>query len=688
MLSLALFLSSFSFAQNKVPARKSFDVSRMMHLTYGSASWNTDPTKIDSAYLILRDRTTGKIVQILLEETEPDSAQFTGQFHVNLSDTTISPEIYIPPKELRNGIKDYKKLMDAIQAGKLARKPVIMKKNEKGHSVLDVYDTREQAETALKAYEQEKQLALDLRKKQALKKINNEAAMVAAAEAERRAKLEKLALEAAQREQERLRLEQIERQKAAERAEALKRLTEEQKIKRRAQALELHNQALELYEQGDYESAEDKFKQAIDLDPENKSYEYKYGITLYRLNKFNQALVTLKISTVDPALETEKKYFMGLVHYRLGELENSLKQFGEVSQAKDPVLSPAATFYAGVVLFSQERYENAKKNFETVIDESQDPKLDAQAEDYLERVMSALAWKKLRENRFSLTGVVGAMYDSNVLLTPTSISGGGTPSDSADFRLNTTLDLLYRPVFTETNQWTPHATANLTNSVKNDSAPADPFIYTFAAPYSHTGKDWTITATPGYEMLFMDPSATGTKTDQMDSVYLAIDNTFVMSKKWTSLYTIEYRNDSSFDASSNGPDDLSSNKYTFRTVQTTFVDSAHKQLLLPSLAIVRNNAKGSNKTYNRFDAGVTYVRPINYGMTWNTSLALYQQTYSNTDPRRVDNNYTFITGVSKPWKEWIALGLSGTYIRNNSTDETYTYSKFMVMTTATITTSF
>ena len=112
--------------------------------------------------------------------------------------------------------------------------------------------------------------------------------------------------------------------------------------------------------------------------------------------------------------------------------------------------------------------------FETVIDTSKDAKIDDQAEAYLDRIAAAMAFQKMRENKFTLMGSVGVMYDSNVLLTPDS-----TPRPSGnpgDFRLLTVADLQYRPVFNEHWEWTPHGTVNLTNSAKQTSEQGDPYI--------------------------------------------------------------------------------------------------------------------------------------------------------------------------------------------------------------------
>ena len=681
-------------AEEKKAPRKALEIGKVLHITYGSPSWNTDSAKIDTAMIVLRDKTSGKIVQIQLEETEPDSSQFTGRFSLNIGDqASIVPEIYVPPQDLRGGDKDNAKLFGMIQAGQLQRKPVIWKKNDKGQPLLEVYDTREQAEAGLKAYDEEQKATQELRRKKPITPTTNEDAVAMAAAAERKAQLDKLALDAAKHMQDRVRMEQIEKQKADERMEASRRMSEAERAERREKAVAINAEALVFYNKGDFVKAEGKFKQAVELDPENKDYNYKYGITLYRNQKYNDALVSLKLAKVSPQLETEKKYYMGLVLYRLSELDNSLRQFDEVAKSKDPELGPSSTFYVGVIQFAQEKYDPAKKSFESVLDNSKDPRLDEQAESYIDRIAAAMAFQKMRENKFTLMAVVGAMYDSNVLLSPDNIPGGGKPTSSSDMRLLTLADLQYRPVFNEHHEWAPHATINLTNSAKNASAPADPFIYDVAAPYSYKGtafgKGYKFTATPGYELLYMDPTNTGTKSEEMASYFVNLDNTFVVSKDWVSTYTLGYRNDKSMDPLSVGPDDLSSNQYSLRTVQTVFLDSGRKQSIMPGFGITRNNAKGSNKTYNRYDLGATYARPMAWGCGWNIGLNYYQMTYQNLIPdKRTDNDYTLTTGISKPIKDWVIWGLTGAYTKNASTDTSFAYTKYTILTTATFVTNF
>ncbi len=674
---------------------KSIDPSRLMSISYGSSSWNTDSKKIDSAYLIMRDKKTGKIVQIQLEETEPDSSQFVGQFSVNMGPgENVSPEIFVPPSEVRGTDRDNRKLYDMIRNNKLPRKPVIWKKNDKGQALIDVYDTREQAEAAMKAYQSEQKLAQEQKQKALVKPVPSEAEISAAVLAEKKNALDKMAIEAAKREADRVRLEQIERQKAEERAKAAREASEKERLERRARAAKIHGEALTFYDQGDFVEAERLFKQVVELDPGNPAYYFKYGISLYRNEKYNGALVVFNLAQVGAKSELEKRYYMGLTYYRLGEIDAALKEFDTVAASQDSVMAPSAIFYKGVILFTVEKYDESKKAFETVIDTSKDPRMDEQAEEYLDRIANAMAFQKMRASKFTLTGIVGAMYDSNVLLAPDVPPEQGSVTDISDFRLLTIADLEYRPIFTQHHEWTPHANAGLTNSANPKAAPADPFLYNLNLPYSYKGvmgkKGFKLTVKPSYEILFMAPSASAsTKANILNSYYLGFDATIIMSPNYFASYGFEYRVDDSRLDSSAGINDADANKYTLRTTHSLFLDKARKEALVGSAGYVMNAAKGGDKKYKRIEGAVIYVRPTKWNASWSVGLNLFSLKYPQSTTSRSDFNSTISTGITKPIRDWVTWGVIGSYTKNNSTEKTTNeYSKYLIMTTATFNTNF
>lgn len=690
-LQLPLALSIFASIHAQAQPTRTEPMSRQMQILYGSPSWNTDSTRVDSAFLVLRDKTTGHMMQIQLEETEPDSAQFKGTFSLALSEgQKAAAEVFIPPQDQR-GSKDYSKTYEAIQNGSLKRKPVIWKTGEKGQSIIEVYDTLDQAEAAMKAYQEQLKLAAEMKKKALIKPIPNQSALAAAHQARHNEQLAKLAMEAARREGERVRLEQIERQKAAERERQSKALSEAQKKQREDQAGQLAHEADELYNNGDYKGAEQKFHQAVELDPANTSYYFKYGVALYRVQNFNEAIVILKLAKVDPKTEIERKYYIGLAQYRLGELEAATKVFSQVAASQDPVMAPSALFYNGVIYFTQEKYEASKKAFETVIDISKDAKLDDQAELYIDRIAQALTFQKMRAHRWNVTGIVGVMYDSNVLYAPDNSADQGAATNFADGRILSVGDLSYRPIFNEHHELQFEGNASLTNSFKNEASKADPWIYNVSLPYSYKGqlfgKGYRLTARPAYEVLYMAID-TNTKALSLSSSVMTLDNTFVMRNDWFSTYTLEYRRDDMQTADSVGLNDYDANKYALRTVQSLFLDKAKKEAILGNVGYVINSAKGQNKIYNRIEFGAMYVRPMTWNAAWNLGLNVYTLDYSKAEQTRNDLNVTLTAGLSKPIRQWVTWGVVANYTKNNSNIAEYAYSKYTVMTTATFTTDF
>jgi len=688
----AIVVSPFSYAQNSQTPKKPVVMDRLMFITYGSPSWNKDSSKVDTAFIFMRDKTSGRIAQIQLEETEPDSSQFKGQFNVSLNESEkISPEIYIAPTSLREADQDNKKLYELIKAGKIPRKPLVWKKSARGQTVLDVYDTREQGESAYKVYQEEQKLLALTRGKKLAKPVLSDSTLDTARQAELKNLLSKLAKESAKHEANRIRMEQIERQKADLRMARLNQMPEAERNEQKRLADVAAKTAMGFYTQGKFLEAQASFKKSVDLDPSVTSVLYNFGVVQYRNEKFNESIVALRMSKVDPQTDAERKYYMALNHYRLSELVSAMKLFEEVGASQNPVLGPSAVFYQGVIYFTEEKFEQAKKAFETVIDISQDAKMDDQAEAYLDRLAAAMAFAKMRENKWTVSGTLGLMYDSNVLLAPDNASDQGSATDIEDARLLTVLDLEYRPIFTEHHEASAKATVTMINSVKEDAAKADPFLYTFSAPYTYKGivwkKGYKLTAKPGYEVLYMAPSG-GTKTQQQASPFFSLDNTFVMNPEIFSVYSFEYRADDTVTPDAIGPNDSDASKIGLKTSQIFILDKAKKQMFIANLGYSINAAKGDNKKYARIDAGATYLQPLKWDVTWNAGLSMYRVNYGSADPSRTDFNTTLSTAVSKPIRDWVTWSFLANYSKNDSDVSANEYSKYTVMTTATFVTSF
>ncbi|MCB0362967.1 MAG: tetratricopeptide repeat protein, partial [Bdellovibrionales bacterium] len=426
-----------------------------LRIYYASSPWNQDSTQPDSAYLFFRDGHSGKLAKILIEETEPDSSTFEGNFSIGWVDIdSLEPEVYIPPEGMRensdaNMAKFYKLLSDK----KVTSKPLVFRTSPEGQKILEVYDTQEQAVAAKAAFDREAELArqAEAAKNALSKPIPDEASVEAAKMAERQAALDLMAQEAAKREGDRIRLEQIERQRTEERIKQQALLTEKARLNRLAQAKEYSDAALDFYRLGQFKEAEEAFRQSVQLDPENKDYYFKYAITLYRNEKFNEALVVMKLADTNEGMNLEKEYYMGLIHFRLKELDSALSKFSVVQNANDPSMSPSAAFYRGVIFYNQEKFTEAKAPFEWVLDVSQDPALDNRAEEYLEKIAQMIAYNKNKAKKFLVNGSAGVMHDSNVLLAPDNVTSQGSATEEADTRYILGGDLEYRWIQGKTN---------------------------------------------------------------------------------------------------------------------------------------------------------------------------------------------------------------------------------------------
>ena len=692
MFSIVLiFLTYQTYAEStsESSSQNNVNVNEPITINYGSSPWNTDSGSIDTAFVFVKDTNSGKIVKILLDETEPDSSKFSGKFYLSLEKgKEVNPQLFIPPQKLKEEDKDFT-FQKLLRQGKIKRKPVVFR-NLEGEKSLHVFDTKKQAINALQVFKEQLKLAQE--SKSLTKPIPDKSTLEAQRLAEKQLMLAKLAQEAANRESERQRKEQLEKQ----RIEELKRqqlAMKEAEIKARQQEAQKYaDQALLSYRDGDYKNARLNFKKATELDPNNTSYYFKYAVSLYRLEQFNEALVIFKVTESVGAELIEKQYYMALVHYRLKELQPALANFQNVQDSKHPILGPSAAFYRGVILFGEEKFKPSKEAFEFVLDTSKDPKLDQKAEEFIEKIARIEMFKANQEKPNVVSGTVGISYDSNVLNSPDS-SDQGTSTNVASPRFLGMGSYERRLIYERTHEWSAKVSSLYMYSTDSGASSADPFLNTVTSPYTLKGKLWgkghKLTITPGFEALFMDAESNGTRSNILNSITLNISSTLIMSDQLFSTYILDFRNDDSNLTITDNADNSDANKITLKTSQTYFVDSSKKRAWIGNLAYILNNASGDNKTYNRIDAGFTYMAPIKkWDATWTAGLAYYLLNYSKSSDSRKDNNLTASGSLSKPFVKWFTGGLSGNYSTNSSSTATYTYKKYTVMLTGTFNTSF
>jgi hypothetical protein len=656
--------------------------TKTFKIVYGSAPWNKDSKQLDQAYMFVHDKNSNRTVKILLEETEPDSSIFSGNFSLDFKSAT-DLDVYVPPENVRNSDNALLKFNQLFNAKKIVPSPMVFKEDA-GKFLLDVYDTKEQANRARKAYEEQVKREMEAKLAENIKPVPNEKALEAAQMAEQAQILAKAAKEAADREAARVRLEQLEAQRLAQMRKEQEAMSAAERYKREEEAKKWADQGNTAYDLGDFKEAESFYSKSVELNPNNKEVYFKYGVSLYRNEKYNDALVAFKLSASDPKTDLEKRYYNGLIHYRLNEMEPAHTEFNAVKIAKVQGISQMAEFYNGVAFFSEGKYEEAQKEFEDIVDNSQDPALDKKAEEYLEKIADAIAAKKEAARRWKVNASFAEMYDSNVLYTPDNDSSTGTAKGKGGLRSSLSGDVDYRLFYSTKHEMSLKANTLYQYSMNSDFKTADPFLSGVAAPYVTKGtlgqRGYTFAVTPGYDTLYMDAEDTGSRKNILNSMYGQGDLVVVMRDNWFADYSLEVRNDKYTLSTSTGDDDQDAMKYTLKTQQIRLLDQAKKQALILIGDVVLNNAKGKNKSYNRLELGALYSAPwAKYkDTTWNTGVMLYKQDYSSSTDNRADTDMSFVLGMNKiitPRWNWTA---TANYISNASSVDDDQYSKYSI----------
>ncbi|HVK60886.1 MAG TPA: tetratricopeptide repeat protein, partial [Bdellovibrionales bacterium] len=632
---------------------------------------------------LLRTSESGRIVRISLIETAPDSSIFSGLYSIGFKDSDqLQAQFFIPPQDLAVSEAGLQKITAQILANKLKRKPFILRRSKDGQQTAEVFDTKEQARQAAKAYRLEQQTIVQ--NSQAKKfPSDSEVATAELAEELRRKEIEAKAMS------ERARLEQLE----AKRLETLRaeqaKLGAAEKERRRQQSKVLGDEALALFKQEKYREAKEKFAEALNLNPENRILYFQYGVTLYKLDDFDRAIAMFRLADDPTVNQVERNYFTGLAHFRLKEFAQANEAFDKVVASKDEVLSPSARFYQGMGLFEQRNWEPAQKAFQDVLDTSKDPNLDARAENQVELILRYRQFEEEAKRRWLLLLTIGEMYDSNVLLTSTSTNT--SPSDMAGYRTLLSGSAKYRPVYTETREfaaqldlltmYTVDTSFQTTESFRN----ADPNVATLTFPWTYKGmvfgKGYKLDVIPGYETTYMSIEDNTTK-EILASFYAGFNNLFVMNETWFATYGIELRSDDSKTRVTSSEDDADAFKVKFSNSNLLIVSEDKTKILIPEAALTLNQARGGNVAYNRVDIGLGYIIPSFWQTTANFKLAYYLQDYPAHNLGRVDNSYTGTAGLTKKLSDTWSSGFTVSYNANNSNVDSYKYDKITAMLTA------
>ncbi len=155
-------------------------------------------------------------------------------------------------------------------------------------------------------------------------------------------------------------------------------------------------------------------------------YYFEAGVLTFRKNRLKEARLDFEESVRSGFNTIAAKFFLGNIAFKESRWDDANQYFAAVAAAKNPELSPAASFYQGRTALKQgdssgayEAFSAAKASAQEIISSSKEtPELQASAKEILDNAIQALG----PYDRSSFFGGVTLLagYDSNVLAVPSS----------------------------------------------------------------------------------------------------------------------------------------------------------------------------------------------------------------------------------------------------------------------------
>lgn len=655
-------------------------LDRPLFIEFSNKSWNKDSKSIDSGRLLLRDSQSQQVYLVEMRETNENSSTFKGQYQLdaNTQFTQATVQVFIPPQGQDASEKiDLKKL---VQDGVATRKPYFFRIQNKEQRIT-VFNSKDQALEAYRYF---------IRSGQSAQVVNPNLL-----ETQARAQLEKQKLDDIKKQAENKKLIAsqallLEKQ-MQERIEAQKLMDQAQKQQKKLKAQDLANQALTAYNEEKFDQASQLFDQALELDPENQSFYFQYGVSLYRIDKYEKSTAYLN-QVPKSELDNQKYLFLGLNHLKLQNWDLAFNSFEQIKNDKD--LGPTANFYLGIIDFSNEKLETSQKYFEQVLDTSNDAKMDQAAENYIEQILNLKRYRELQSKKWTLTGNLGMSYDSNIL----TVSPNIIATDLAGFRTNYGVNLEFRPVYTEKHEFLGQISFSDIYSMsssfqaKSEFQNVDPQSMGFILPYRWKGSIGNRTAqigvTPSLRQTVMNADQVGGREIILQSTGVTTDLTLVQSEKLTGIYALELRSDDSKTISAD-EDKQDALFMGFNSTFTYFFDDQNpSKAYLFDAGVGLNNATGINQKYTSVNLGAGLLQPGLFKALWITKINVTQKAFTQHVSRRADTLLTATLLMQKQIKEKLQASGIFMYNQNISNISSLAYDQFMLMGQLTWQTSF
>lgn len=140
------------------------------------------------------------------------------------------------------------------------------------------------------------------------------------------------------------------------------------------------------------------------------------GVALIETKQYPEALPWLEQAQRAAPLEARASLFLGIASLRCGQLERASTNFERA--ARDPEQELAARYYQGVTDYQKGNWSAAAERFDYVVNSSPNTPMGREAAAFLVKLGSG------QRRRYQLYAALGVLYDSNVILAPSTGAGG------------------------------------------------------------------------------------------------------------------------------------------------------------------------------------------------------------------------------------------------------------------------
>lgn len=481
-----------------------------------------------------------------------------------------------------------------------------------------------------------------------------------------------------------LQLEEEENRKRLELLKQQEALSAAQKAKRINQAKEFAASADQAYQAGDYGRAVELYEKAIQLDPSDDTYLYRYGVSLYKINEPQKSLAVLSVAEVPYEQSAEKDYYLGLIYLKLGDNQKAIKKFTDVREEENPSLSPTAAFLAANLHFKRQEFAEARLNAEYVLDKGSDPQMDKAAEDLIEQISKLENYYNSKKIKYAFTLNGGFSYDDNVL----NVATNNSSTDTKAFRLNyggSAKAIVHRTPTSDLGvlgSFNDYYSTKTNFDTSGSVQAADALELAVNVPYNTElaigAYQGNFEISPYYKSIWLAVGGDKTREEILTQVGATLSGGVPLKSNLMLSGRLDVGSDKSKLETSTGNDDQDASRLGLTMTPTWLLDLKGEKRLALDVGYTMNNAAGDNYKYNKILLAAAYTKPWLWSADWTYRFEYYNQAYPSADSSRTDSVATVSVNLSKEIQKDLNLNSGFTYVYANSDLDSYKYNKWIL----------